>query len=240
MGRKRVELSWIQNESSRKITFKKRKKGLGKKMEELTILCGVEGCLLILNPDGTDPFVWPSTDKAKEMLAQFESLSKIEQTKKMMNYDQYMEEANEKLCRSIAKHEKRNKEMEASQIMHQISHGRRIEALTIEELNVLIWYSEQKLKYIRRRTQLFPKKSDHSGPSLPASEQPPPPPPPIPIEQATASGNTIPKEGNIIEEASGQFFMELLSYGENKIEDASLANEMGQRIEDPCPKSHDD
>ncbi|GAB2272629.1 hypothetical protein Dimus_007451 [Dionaea muscipula] len=158
MTRKRIKLAWILNAGSRRITFKKRRLGLAKKMEELTTLCGIQGCLLIFNPDGEDMFVWPSCEKAKELLTKFESMPKLEQGKKMMNHAKYMQERNEKLHQDIAKYEKRNKEMKASLVMYDMcqGQGKTLHETNEEDLELLRWFADQKFKEIRRRTQLLP------------------------------------------------------------------------------------
>ncbi|GAB4857159.1 hypothetical protein Ancab_015069 [Ancistrocladus abbreviatus] len=132
-------------------------------MRELTTLCGIEGCLFLFNPDNHEMFVWPSEGKAKELWARFEKMPKAMQIKKMVDHERYVKERNEKLRNEIAKQEKKNKEMKASLLMHQITHGRKIDELSIEELNILIWFSEEKLKYIQQWTQLFPNQSIQSS-----------------------------------------------------------------------------
>ncbi|MBA0619522.1 hypothetical protein Godav_028682 [Gossypium davidsonii] len=47
MTRKKVTLAWISNDSARKVSLKKRRLGLMKKMSELTTLCGIRACLII-------------------------------------------------------------------------------------------------------------------------------------------------------------------------------------------------
>ncbi|CAN1192955.1 MADS-box transcription factor PHERES 2 [Linum perenne] len=49
MGRTKVQHELISNEISRKITFKKRKIGLLKKLKEIMTLCGVIACGIIFH-----------------------------------------------------------------------------------------------------------------------------------------------------------------------------------------------
>ncbi|CAH8259504.1 unnamed protein product [Arabidopsis lyrata] len=60
MTRKKVKVAYISNNSSRKATFKKRKKGLMKKVNELSTLCGINACAIIYSPYDSNPEVWPS------------------------------------------------------------------------------------------------------------------------------------------------------------------------------------
>ncbi|GAB2272628.1 hypothetical protein Dimus_007450 [Dionaea muscipula] len=127
-------------------------------MDELTKLCGVDGCLVVYNPEDKDLFAWPNAEEAENLLAVYTSMPKMERAKKALNHEQYIEARDKKLRSQIAKHEKRNKEMKASLLMNQITHGEReIDELTQPELEVLSWFSGHKLEYIARRTQLLPK-----------------------------------------------------------------------------------
>lgn len=73
MTRKKVTLAYIANDSARKATFKKRKKGLIKKVSELSTLCGIEACAVIYSPYDTEPEVWPSVVGAHRAIARFRS-----------------------------------------------------------------------------------------------------------------------------------------------------------------------
>ncbi|MBA0552406.1 hypothetical protein Golob_023220 [Gossypium lobatum] len=50
MIRKKVKLAYITNDSSRKATYKKRNKGLMKRMSELSTLCGINACAIMYSP----------------------------------------------------------------------------------------------------------------------------------------------------------------------------------------------
>ncbi|KAJ4952005.1 hypothetical protein NE237_028837 [Protea cynaroides] len=52
MGRKKVEMKNIDNETSRRVTFSKRRLGLFKKASELSTLCGVEVAIIIFSHNG--------------------------------------------------------------------------------------------------------------------------------------------------------------------------------------------
>ncbi|XP_049395361.1 MADS-box transcription factor 6-like isoform X1 [Solanum stenotomum] len=52
MGRGKVELKRIENQTNRQVTFSKRRNGLLKKAYELSILCDAEVALLLFSPSG--------------------------------------------------------------------------------------------------------------------------------------------------------------------------------------------
>ena len=51
MGRKKIEISYIDNLVNRRATFKSRIGGLVKKLHELTILCGSQATLIVTDCD---------------------------------------------------------------------------------------------------------------------------------------------------------------------------------------------
>ncbi|VVB04150.1 unnamed protein product [Arabis nemorensis] len=106
MARKRLKLAYIANDPLRKATFHNRKKGLVKKINELSILCGIEACAVIYNPFSSNPpDVWPSHAGVRDVVDKFEMVSEMEQEKKMVNHEGF-------LIQSIVKaKEKNNKKM---------------------------------------------------------------------------------------------------------------------------------
>lgn len=67
MGRKKIQISRINDERNRQVTFTKRKFGLMKKAYELSILCDCEIALIIFN-SGNKLFQYASTDMDKILL----------------------------------------------------------------------------------------------------------------------------------------------------------------------------
>lgn len=52
MGRTRLEIKRIENNTNRQVTFSKRKKGLLKKAYEISVLCDIDLALLFSSPSG--------------------------------------------------------------------------------------------------------------------------------------------------------------------------------------------
>ncbi|OWM84641.1 MADS-box transcription factor PHERES 2-like [Punica granatum] len=75
MGRGKLALEFITKDRSRKTTFEKRKKGLVKKAEEFSILCGVDTCMIIYNPDdssGRGITIWPQDpERVKQVIDRY-------------------------------------------------------------------------------------------------------------------------------------------------------------------------
>ena len=69
----KVKLQWIVDNAARKATYKKRVMGLMKKIRDLSILCGVDACVITYNPYHQEPQVWPSLIEAEQVIAMFRS-----------------------------------------------------------------------------------------------------------------------------------------------------------------------
>jgi hypothetical protein len=52
MAREKIEIKRIANASARQVTFSKRRKGLFKKAEELSILCAADVALVVFSSTG--------------------------------------------------------------------------------------------------------------------------------------------------------------------------------------------
>ncbi|XP_041006659.1 MADS-box transcription factor 56-like [Juglans microcarpa x Juglans regia] len=68
MGRRRRSMEFISNDKSRMITYHKRKKGLEKKLYEISTLCGIKACMIIYGPRSQnghpcDMATWPENDE---------------------------------------------------------------------------------------------------------------------------------------------------------------------------------
>ncbi|KAF9686168.1 hypothetical protein SADUNF_Sadunf03G0130400 [Salix dunnii] len=72
MGRKKVELKRIENNSSRQVTFSKRRNGLFKKARELSVLCDVQIALLIFSSRGK-LFEFSSAGSTTDILERYRS-----------------------------------------------------------------------------------------------------------------------------------------------------------------------
>ncbi|PPS09441.1 hypothetical protein GOBAR_AA11200 [Gossypium barbadense] len=82
MIRKKVKLAYITNDSSRKATYKKRKKGLMKKMSELSTFCGINACAIMCSHYESQPEDYQNNGIAQEA---FKYNREKEMTQVMLN-----------------------------------------------------------------------------------------------------------------------------------------------------------
>ncbi|CAK7340659.1 unnamed protein product [Dovyalis caffra] len=151
MTRKKVKLAYIANDSARKATFKKRKKGLMKKVSELSTLCGIDACAIIYSPYDTQPEVWPSPLGVQRVLSQFQKMPEMEQSKKMVNQESFLRQRITKASEQLKKQRKDNREKEVTQAMFQCLTGKSLQNLNMMDLNDLGWMIDQNLKEINKR-----------------------------------------------------------------------------------------
>ncbi|GLT32846.1 hypothetical protein SLA2020_074820 [Shorea laevis] len=112
MGRKKVKHELISNESIRKVTFRKRKAGMLKKLSELTTLCGVPACAVVFSTYDAQPDIWPSPQEACDLLERFKNLSPKKQGKYMLDQKVFLRSNICKLEEKLEKQRKKNQELE--------------------------------------------------------------------------------------------------------------------------------
>ncbi|XP_051132743.1 agamous-like MADS-box protein AGL80 [Andrographis paniculata] len=151
MTRKKVKLAYIINDSARKATYKKRKKGLIKKVSELSTLCGIDACAIIYSPYDSQPEVWPDARGAHRVLTQFKRMPEMEQSKKMMNQEGFIRGRISKAADQLKKVQKDNREKEITHLMFQCLTGKALQGLPLPDLNDLGWLIDQNLKEIYKR-----------------------------------------------------------------------------------------
>ncbi|KAJ4721768.1 agamous-like MADS-box protein AGL80 [Melia azedarach] len=158
MTRKKVKLAYIPNDSARKATFKKRKKGLMKKVSELSTLCGIEACAIIFSPYDAQPEIWPSPMGVQRVLSQFKKMPEMEQSKKMVNQDSFLRQRIAKANEQLKRQRKDNREKEITQVMFQgLTAGKVLQGLNMLDLNDLGWIVDQNLKEISKRIVMLSK-----------------------------------------------------------------------------------
>lgn len=160
MTRKKVKLAYISNDSARKATFKKRKKGLMKKVSELSTLCDVDACAIIYSPYDTQPEVFPSPLGAQRVLAKFKKMPEMEQSKKMVNQESFLRQRIVKADEQLKKQRKDNREKEMTRVMFQRLTGNGgLQGLSMMDLRDVGWLIDQHLREINRRIETLKREA---------------------------------------------------------------------------------
>ncbi|CAA0405237.1 unnamed protein product [Arabidopsis thaliana] len=124
MGMKKVKLSLIANERSRKTSFMKRKNGIFKKLHELSTLCGVQACALIYSPFIPVPESWPSREGAKKVASKFLEMPRTARTRKMMDQETHLMERITKAKEQLKNLAAENRELQVRRFMFDCVEGK--------------------------------------------------------------------------------------------------------------------
>ncbi|KAL6964883.1 hypothetical protein U1Q18_035936 [Sarracenia purpurea var. burkii] len=157
MTRTKVNLAYITNDSTRKSTFKKRKKGLMKKAHELSALCDVETCVIIFSTYSAEPEVWPTHLGAQRVIAKFRRMPEQEQSKKMANQESFARERLAKSEEKLRKQQKDNRQKEVADLMYRCLVGGGLEYLGFIDLRDLGWLLNQNTRDAGRRIESLKK-----------------------------------------------------------------------------------
>ncbi|XP_042027306.1 agamous-like MADS-box protein AGL80 [Salvia splendens] len=191
MTRKKVTLAYITNDSERKASYKKRKKGLIKKVSKLSTLCGVQACVIIYSPYDTVPVVWPSPLDAQSILARFRKLSIMDQSRKMVNQESFTRQRIKKATEQLRRLQKDNTCRELEAFMFRCILGQAsLDDLQIHDVSEMSFVISQTLRDIKARMDAMAAEHQRNlsaPPPLPPLLPPPPmlalPPPPV-VEEA--------------------------------------------------------
>ncbi|KAL5697600.1 hypothetical protein ACHQM5_028725 [Ranunculus cassubicifolius] len=162
MARKKVKLQWIANDTARRATLKKRKKGLMKKVSELSTLCGVKACAIVYGPNDPNPEIWPSVHEARDTVLKFKNMPLIEQSKKMMNQETFLRQRLNKAKEQLKKQKRENRVFEMTQLLYATLVGKSLNDIARPDLSDLIWTLEDKLKDVTEKVGRL-KRSAQAG-----------------------------------------------------------------------------
>ncbi|KAL0827966.1 hypothetical protein Bca101_051644 [Brassica carinata] len=147
MGRGRVQLRRIENKIRRQVTFSKRRTGLVKKAQEISVLCDADVALIVFSPKGK-LFEYSAGSSMERILDRYERCSYVGQDIPTPSLDSQGECSTEysKLLRMI----------DAMQISLRHLKGEEVDALSIRELQSLEMQLDTSLRRTRsRKNQLM-------------------------------------------------------------------------------------
>lgn len=177
--RKKVKLSLIENETSRKATFNKRRKGLVKKINELVTLCDVKACAVVSSPYNSTPEAWPSREGVEEVVSKFMEFSVRERTKKMVDQEAFIRQRIAKEKEQLNKLCEENRNSQIRELMFGCLKGKMdVHHLGESDLRDLSSFIDMYVNDLTHRIEFLTKNGESSS-SLP---------PPIVVDAAAPVG----------------------------------------------------
>ncbi|KAJ4968085.1 hypothetical protein NE237_014786 [Protea cynaroides] len=160
MPKKKIKLALIPNDAARRNAFYRRKKGMMKKLSELSTLCGVKTCAVVYSPFEEQPDVWPSPSDGKRLLSIFKNMPEFEQRKKTLNHEEYLSKRINKMKDQYGKIHKENRRKEMMMIISDCFQGNNdLNELTMSDLTDLTDLIDAKMKTIGKRIEALQRTS---------------------------------------------------------------------------------
>ncbi|KAL6627739.1 hypothetical protein ACP70R_031465 [Stipagrostis hirtigluma subsp. patula] len=155
MARKKVNLQWITNHSSRRMAFRKRCKSLMKKASQLTTLCGVKASVVAYGEGEAQPEVWPSVPEATDLFTRFKITPDVKPCKIIENQEEFLRKRVKKLKEQVSKTAHESREVNTTLLLHEASVGHRpgLVGVTNEELTSLSDMVDKKMRRVEKRLQ---------------------------------------------------------------------------------------
>lgn len=95
-----------------------------KKIQELSVLCGIEACAVVYSPYSSNPEVWPSVPEVKSIVEKFEVMPEIDQEKKMVDHEGFLRQTITKTLDINMRKMKENKELMMKEAMFVLLNGK--------------------------------------------------------------------------------------------------------------------
>ncbi|XP_021300301.1 agamous-like MADS-box protein AGL62 [Herrania umbratica] len=159
-GRQKIQIKKLEDESSRQVTFSKRRNGLFKKASELCVLCGANIGIIVFSPRGK-PFCFghPNVDAVVDrylsgnptLHGEEDSETSCDGTPCFEELDEECKEAMEKLEEEKRRSKEIEKEKEERKKKGQFWWDEPIDNMGVEELEAYVKAMEELRKNVARR-----------------------------------------------------------------------------------------
>ncbi|KAJ1425552.1 hypothetical protein SESBI_10900 [Sesbania bispinosa] len=136
MARRMLKLAYISDEATRKATYRKRKKGILKKMNELTTLCGIFACAIIFNPFDSQVEVWPNLEGAKQVIERYKNTPVIDESKNV-NQESFLTKMIAKRQDHLKKMRQDNREKELIEVVFKYMRDKTLPNMPFGDTNDL-------------------------------------------------------------------------------------------------------
>ncbi|CAN1132044.1 Agamous-like MADS-box protein AGL80 [Linum perenne] len=162
MARKRVKLVRIPNDSTRRRCLKKRGESFIKKVEELSILCGVEAFGAVYSRETPWFMAWPPNAQAKQVLLRYMAMPELERSKKMTTQVSYLQDEIKKIQEKQKTQLKRMTNLELTYLMNEVHYGKGLDNMDMVGLNCFSLLLKERLKDLRKKADFYQIKTENA------------------------------------------------------------------------------
>lgn len=150
MARKKLKLAFISDEMTRKSTYKRRKKGMMKKVNELATLCGISVCAIICNPLDSETEVWPNPEVANKVMERFKNACVVNKSRNV-NHESFMMQRIVKAQNELKMQRQDNYEKEMTLSMFQFMLGQNLPNITVQEIKEIHKIIDKNIREIENK-----------------------------------------------------------------------------------------
>ncbi|CAN0857498.1 Agamous-like MADS-box protein AGL36 [Linum grandiflorum] len=153
-GRTKVKLAFIENQAAKMTRLKNCPQSFIKKVEELSILCGVQAFAVVYHPEEPELVAWP-TDKteAQQVLMRYLTMSETKKSKNRLDHETYMKGVIGKMEHKLKIQQKRMNELELAYLMDEVHYGKGLQEMDINGVNSLSLLLKNRLRGLREKAE---------------------------------------------------------------------------------------
>lgn len=133
MPKKIIKHEKIPDEKQRNKVYKNRSEGLLKKVNELSILCGINAAVVIHRRDENNATLWPSPEIYMERMHKFLNFTAVERERKMVTHDKYLDKRAVDESKNLFKSQKTNGILEGELVTDELINGK----ISYEQLDLI-------------------------------------------------------------------------------------------------------
>ncbi|GER48710.1 MADS-box transcription factor family protein [Striga asiatica] len=123
MTRKKVTLAYINSDSDRKASFRKRMRGFRNKAREIGTLCDVPVCTIVYSGYERQAEVYPSWAEAQLVVARFNGLQDVDKSRKMVSQETFTQQRIARVRAQLSRAQRENKRRELEKFMYSCVEG---------------------------------------------------------------------------------------------------------------------
>ncbi|CAO2820348.1 unnamed protein product [Amaranthus hypochondriacus] len=165
MASQKVTLSFVENKTSRRKTYKRRVKSLLKKCHELSVLCNIDVCLIVFDPYNETLITSPSSvSEVKTLISKFKSYSESGLYEQRHDQKTFLQQSLKKLKIKLMKVQQKNRDMEIENVVSDLLSGKPIEQVSHKDFDDLLSMIDSKMKCIQHQLKNLNVDIDNNNP----------------------------------------------------------------------------